>query len=160
METYVSDANAIFAEYKSLLTVDTRFANLSPGEQLSYYQKKKPIFAKTFPITLRYMIELGTYNEKAFRKFIKKLQDHPYKSETEYCERQADYIKFLYIETNAGCTKKEAKSIWKCAKDILIEEVNTFKNAMETIKKKNGKNDALNDIEKREELKKELDSNV
>ena len=65
----------------------------------------------TFPIFLRYLIQFGMYKPKAFSRDIKKLQNKPCKSELEYCERQADYVKYLYMETNQHYNQQEIKGL-------------------------------------------------
>ena len=99
MEQYLEDADTIFKDYKTRLK-DTNFNTISPETRLSFYQKKYPQFTLSFPIVIRYLIQFGMYKPKAFSRYIKKLQNKPYKSELEYCERQADYVKFLYMESN------------------------------------------------------------
>ena len=37
----------------------------------------------SFPIVLRYMIEMKSYNTKAFKKLIERLYKKPYKTELE-----------------------------------------------------------------------------
>ena len=156
MEAYVNDAERIFNDFKHRLKTDSKFSSLNIDEQLDYYQKQHHNFAMSFPITLRYMIQLRQYNKKAFTKFIKKMHSKPYKSELEYCERQADYVKYLYMETSGDHNMKKAQEVWKNTYDMLAAEVEMFKKTEEKVKKKMEKNNNQNNIEKRIELKKAL----
>jgi bacterioferritin (cytochrome b1) len=125
--------------------------------QLEHYQKNNQRFASTFPIVLRYMIQLRMYHEKAFVKFIKKMQAKPYRSKLEFCERQADYVKYLYQELTPHYPENEAKRIWKQTYDMLEKEVKMFDDAEKKVKEKLEKNNITNENEKRNELKNILD---
>lgn len=153
---YIKDAESIWADFKKRMKSDSKFAEMNIDEQLDYYQKQHHNFTMTFPIVLRYMIQLRLYSKKAFVKYLKKLRANPYKSELEYCERQADYVKYLYMEVSGTHNMKEAQDKWQQTYDMLAEEVEIFKKANEKVKQKLEKNNNQNNIEKREELKKAL----
>jgi hypothetical protein len=156
METYVNDAEEIWADLKNRLKDDSSFKKLDDDGRLEFYQKNHHTFTMTFPIVLRYMVQLRQYHKKAFIKFIKKMTAHPYRSELEYCERQADYVKYLYMELTPRYTMDKVREIWKQTYDMLKNEVDVFKKAEKTVKEKNEKNNNMNNMEKRKELKEAL----
>lgn len=156
MDQYISDADNIWVDFKKRSKSDVKFNELNIDEKLDYYQKRYHSFTVTFPIVLRYMIQLGQYSTKAFRKYVKRMQTNPYRSELEYCERQADYVKYLFMECSNSHNVQDAQKIWQNAYDLLAKEVEIFKQAEEKVKEKIGKNNSLNNIEKREELKRAL----
>ena len=156
METYVKDAEAIWSDFNDRLKNDATFRDLDPDNQLEFYQKNHHRFTMSFPIVLRYMIQLRQFSKKAFVKFVKKMTAKPYRSELEYCERQADYVKYLFMELSPSHNMKEAQAIWKNTYDMLAKEVEVFKKAEEKVKEKLEKNNSQNNIEKRKELKKAL----
>jgi hypothetical protein len=156
MDTYVKDVEDIWEDLRYKLKNDVVFNTLDVDKQLEFYQKKNHQFTMTFPIVLRYMVQLRQYNRKAFIKFVKKLTSNPYRSELEYCERQADYVKYLYMELNPKYNMKEVQSIWQQAYDMLAKEVEVFKKAEDNVKQKLEKNNNQNNIEKRRELKEAL----
>lgn len=156
-QQYIDDAEAIWKDIKERLK-NEEFKVLDAEKKLEYYQKKYNDFTMTFPIVLRYMVQLNSYKKKAFEKFLKKLRANPYRSELEYCERQADYVKYLFMETTNTHNMKEAQNIWKETYDMLAKEVEIFKKASEKIKRKKEKNNKRNNIEKRQELKRLLES--
>ena len=153
MDQYLEDANIIFKDYKNRLN-DSSFCDLTPDEKLAYYQKKYSQFTMSFPIVLRYLIQFGMYKPKAFSRYIKKLQNKPYKSELEYCERQADYVKYLYMETNQHYNQQEIKELWTEVYNSLVKEIELFKQAEKTVKEKHEKNNIKNLEERRKELMK------
>lgn len=153
METYINDADSIWDNFRERLKSDSEFRDMDPSDQLEFYQKNYNRFTMAFPIVLRYMIQLRKFNKKAFAKFVKKMMANPYRSELEYCERQADYVKYLFMETSHSHNMKEAQAIWKQTYDMLVKEVEVFKEAEEKVKNKLEKNNSQNSIEKRKELK-------
>ena len=151
---FLDKAAEIYKDFKHKIKKDQDFKELEPDKQLDYFQKKYRYFGLTFPIVLRYMIQLKWYSTKAFTRFLKKLKTNPYKSEDEYCQRQADYVKFLYMEMNKHCNTKKAQEVWTDTYKKLLLEVEMFKKMAEKIKKKTEKNEIKNKKERREELKK------
>lgn len=156
INSYVDDAGRIFKDLRQRLETDKKFRELDSDSQLDFYQKNNHEFAMLFPITLRYMVQLRLYNKKAFTRFVKKLNSTPYKSELEYCERQADYVKYLFIETSSDHDMNKAQRVWQDTYDMLVSEVEAFKDAEEEIKKRMEAGKNINNAEKREELKKML----
>ena len=157
MDTYLQDADEIWRDFNSRMK-DPDFRRMDTNDVLKFYQRRNEKFALTFPIVLRYMVQLNQYNKKAFERFIKKMTNRPYRTELEYCERQADYVKYLYMEQNIHYKIKDAQTIWQQSYDMLANEVKLFKEANEIIKKKLEDNNSKNCIEKREELKAFLSS--
>jgi len=152
MEAYLDDAKQIWQEFKKKLA-DRKFAALDSEAQLDHFQKNWSKFSGNFPLVLRYMIQLHKYHPKAFSKFIRKMQQKPYRNQLEYCERQADYVKYLYMETTPHYKAKDAQAIWKNAYDTLKTEIEVFEKAEKIVKEKLEKNNTSNSIERREELK-------
>lgn len=152
MDTYKEDAKRIFKEFKQKCQ-ETAFSQLTIEQQLAYFQKNYYEFNKNFPIVLRYMIQLKKFHMKAFEKFIKKMLKSPYRNKDEYCMRQADYIKYLYMETTSHYQMDDAQSVWTTAYDALKKEVEVFDKAEEIVKEKLEKNNAVDNISRREELK-------
>ena len=157
VDIYINDATTIWKDFKKRMK-DKSFKKLNINEQLDFYQKKHRRFAMMFPIVLRYMIQLRQYNKKAFSRFIKKLHKNPYKSKLEFCERQADYVKYLHMELSRSHNTKEAQKVWQSTYDMLAKEVEMFDEMEKKVKNKMEKNNNRNIIEKRNELKELLGS--
>ena len=155
---YIEDANHIWKDFIKRDREDVKFAELNCDKQLEYYQDKFHRFTMTFPIVLRYMIQMKQYRQKAFEKYIKKLRAKPYRSELEYCERQADYVKYLFMEINKSYTMTDAKAVWTRAYNMLAREVEIFKKANEDVKQRMGVDKARHSQERRAELKRFLDN--
>lgn len=151
----VESANAIYKDFL-VRCRDSEFGELKPADKLSYYHRMSPEVVKKFPIVFRYMVETGQYNTKALQMYIDKLKKHPYKTEEEYCERSADYVKFLYMKSSARWNANEANQLWKDAKQALQEEMKEFKEKLDTLRKTNEDMNALNAYERKEELRKHI----
>lgn len=156
MDTYIRDAETIWVDFKQKSREDVKFRELPDEARLEYYQKKYHNFAMSFPIVLRYMVQLGQYSKKAFTRHVKKMKTNPYRSELEYCERQADYVKYLYMELSPSHDVTSAQKMWKDTYDMLAREVEVFKKTEEIVKKKLEKNNSQNSMERRQELKRLL----
>lgn len=156
MDKYINDADTIFADAQNRINTPY-FKSLSSEAQLEFYQKRYTSFGMTFPVVLRYMIQLGLYDRTAFTRYIERMTLMPYRSELEYCERQADYIMYLYSAKLGGTDNQD---IWKETYDLLVKELAMFKQANETVKKRIEQNSSTNNDERRSELKKLLDNNT
>ena len=156
MDTYKKDAKDIWDDLYIKLKED-KFRSMSLERQLEFYQKNNQRFASAFPIVLRYMVQLRMYHEKAFVKFIKKMYAKPYHSKLEFCERQADYVKYLYQELNQHYPENEIKRIWQQTYDMLADEIKIFDDAEKKVKERLEETNITNIEERRMELKKILD---
>ena len=156
MDKYISDADEIFADVQNRISTPY-FKSLSSENQLEFYQKRHMSFGMTFPVVLRYMVQLRLYNRTAFTRYIQRMTTTPYRSELEYCERQADYIMYLQSAISGG---DDNKDIWKETYNLLVAELEMFKQANETVKKRIEKNTSTNNEERRSELKKLLNENI
>lgn len=154
---YIKDANNIFEELGKDLK-DEGFANMAMEDQLKIYQTRYSDFAKTFPIVMRYMIQFRQYKTKAMVRYLKKLNSNPYRSEEEYCERQADYAKYLYMESTPHYTVKIAGEIYRDVLDALLQELKDYKEMVEVVKQKTKDGELKNAEERRVELKNLLEN--
>ena len=102
-------------------------------------------FMKEYPIVSRYMICMGQYNTKAFRKMLEKIRmtihPPPEKREKGYIEdqwirRNADYIRYLWEAYKKGhYDNTEAKLIWNDAYKNLRGEMDDFRDKYKEIEK-------------------------
>jgi gas vesicle protein len=98
------------------------------------------------------MVDTGQFHPKAMRQYINKLKVKPYKTEEEYCERNADYIKYIYMNTCAHHNHKEAAQLWADTKRSLMNELKEFKDNLDKHRKQSEDMKALNAQERRDEL--------
>jgi hypothetical protein len=67
------------------------------------------------------------YHERAFARHVREMYENPYRSEDEWCRRQADYVQYLHMELKPGSLKKENKRVWRETYDQLKAETDAFK---------------------------------
>lgn len=91
-------------------------------EELYYnvYNKYKE-FGTSFPLILRWMVQMNRYSEKAFKKFLIKYSNSSISSKKEFLILQADYIVYLY-EENKHYDKKHVNNYREFIIKQLLEE--------------------------------------
>lgn len=124
LDFVVSEADAI---YKKCRAEKLKFGDREAAEkQMSQMRKEHPEFCKSYPIVLRYMCEMQEYKTKAFRKYLLKIQEHPWKNQDEYLDSQADYVCLLYMETKKRWTRTAVENIRRNIRKMLQHEHETF----------------------------------
>lgn len=124
IDDVVREGDEIFAEFKSRRFHPQDHKALD-AFHVEMFDKHKEL-AQAYPIVLRYMCQLGAYNSKVFRMFIKKISQTPIKSEEDYLDVQADYVVMLYKAFNKWDAKKVA-AVRSEARNKLQDETDNFK---------------------------------
>lgn len=103
-------------------------------------------FYDNFPIVSRYMICMLQFSQKAFERFLNKcriaLENMPQKRdegymENQWIERQADYVRYLWEETQTRrINKKESDSVWLQAYNSIKKEFKDFKELHKNMEEK------------------------
>lgn len=159
IDPIVKEANAIWSDYKKRIKEDNQFASLGPQPRFEYYMKRYIDFTRQWVIIVRHIASYGMYNEKAARLYINKCIVNPFKNEEEYCERQADYVKYLYMFGKGHYPANKLKDIWDNTKKCFMEELALSKSENDIIKNRRKNNKIANDITRRENLKKLIANN-
>lgn len=145
IDDVVSEADHIFAEFKRRRFRPDDHKALDDFH-LEMFEKHKEL-AQAYPIVLRYMCQLGCYNSKVFRMFIKKIAESPCKGESEYLDIQADYVVMLYKAYNKW-DAKTIKGVRAEARKKLQDETDNFKKLLkkyeDDVKIKNQQHDQFN----------------
>lgn len=111
-------------------------------------------FCQSYPIVLRYMCELREFSVRAFRKYLRKIEKHPWKTEAEYLDSQVDYIVLLYKAMHPKWKKNEVDNLRINTRNQLQCEHDRFKNMVDKCNNDvNAREDVLR-AQNREELKK------
>ena len=135
----LEEANEIFAKWKKMCKErgvkrseldDPKNDNIL-DEIFTSLQTEHHDFAIAYPVQLRYMTQLGQYHPRAMDLFLKKLEHSMWKSEEEYIEYQANYVKLTYMQMHNRWTIKELTNVYEKAKSILTSERLEFKNQVE-----------------------------
>ena len=153
----ISKAVKLYQDFLVRTKTDSAFSNLSESDKVSFYHRLEPTLTKRYPIVFRYMIATGQFHPKAMEMYMDRLKDKPYKTEDEYCERCADYIKYLYMKTNTNYSTKEGNKIWKDTRKALKDELTDFKERLDEIKAEEIDTKKVAEYERRRELKIAID---
>src|ERR1700744_5814447 len=84
-------------------------------------------FCKAYPMVIRYMCEMNEYDPKAFRKWLMKIKERPWKTEEEYLDAQADYVSMLFRAKKPRAAQHEVNNVRKNIRAALQHEHTQFK---------------------------------
>jgi hypothetical protein len=84
-------------------------------------------FMSKYKVVSRCMITHGEFNTKVFERYLTKLKTKGYTTQEEWAEREADYVKWLYMAYNPHSNENLSKQIWLDTKTKLMDEENQFK---------------------------------
>lgn len=153
IERVINEANIIYGDYKRRMKDDEQFSNLSHQAKYEYYMKIYIDFARQNPIILRYIASFGMHSPKAIKMYLKKCYNTKLDTDEAFAERQADFVKYLYMDIQKHMDMNKAHEIWRHTKDHILAEIQINKKEMEKIKTQRGKNKEYNDIARRENVK-------
>jgi len=177
VEKAILDANKLWDDIKQKVKDGDEFCELDDNKKVEYYQGTEfKQFYTTYPIVCRYMICMGQFSTKAFRRFLVKSVNFAKQpvsrekgyNEEQWIQRQADYIRYLWESyQNVHFDKKDSNNIWDHAYKMLKKEFADFRKMHEDISAKLKEDKKLNKKElvkemiermsdKDEELSKEL----
>lgn len=108
--------------------------NEKKSEEIYYkYYNKYNEFGSSFPLILRWMVQMHKYSEKAFNKFLRKYSTASISSKKDFLILQADYIVYLY-EENKHYDKKQVNTYREFIIKQLLEEEEQIKKIDEEVK--------------------------
>ena len=147
IEVSVDMANKLWNDIKKRVSEDPKFAELPDNGKIEIYQKSEfKDFYIEFPIVSRYMICMGQFSNKAFKKYLikcKNAKHDPVKSrekgytEDQWVQRQADYIRYLWESyQKQHHSPSESNNIWQHAYNTLKKEFQDFKDLHDDVEKK------------------------
>jgi hypothetical protein len=134
IDTALAEAQKLWVELKKKGR-DPKFVELPDKDKIEMFGVEFHTFNKEFPIVSRYLICMGQYSSKAFKRYLIKIRGfkHPEVRDKGYMEnqwvcRQADYVRYLWEAYQRGhFNQSEAKAIWQDAYKMLKKEFLDFK---------------------------------
>jgi hypothetical protein len=131
IEELVAEGDAIWKKCNSR---KIKFGNLEASEiLLNEMRKEHPEFSKSYPIVLRYMCQMQEYTHKAFELYLKKIKEHPWTSEAEYLDSQADYVILLYKSKHKRYNQTQINTLRNNIRTMLQNEHEVFNKYAKTI---------------------------
>lgn len=129
----VEYANTIWKECKKR---GLKFGDVEASDKLlEEMQKKYSKFSQSYPIVLRYIVQMQEYSSKAFKTYLERLKHKPWKGEDEYLESQADYVVLLYKDKHPKYNETNVRNLRKNVLAMLKNEHYIFKANTEAITK-------------------------
>lgn len=169
IEESIKTATKMWDDIKKRVKDDEKFCDLSDNDKLKIYQTSEfKQFYNDFPIVCRYMICMGQFSHKAYKKFLLKCKNvvhDPIKSrekgyhDEQWVCRQSDYIKYLWESyQRQHYSPSEAKNIWMHAYKTLKKEFEDFKDLHKEVEEKIKTDHKSNKSELVKELLKRISS--
>ncbi len=140
VDELIKMAEEMWKALKDHIKENPDFVKLEDKAKLEYFREKMGYreFMTEYPITTRYMVCMGQYSSKAFRRMLDKVRTvvhpPPDKREKGYMEdqwvrRQADYIRYLWeAYQKSHYNHAEAAYVWEDAYTKLKGEFDDFRN--------------------------------
>lgn len=166
MDANINIANKLWDDIKKRVIDDITFVKKTDMEKIELYQTSEfKDFYINFPIVSRYMICMGQYSNKAFKRFLikckninddKKSIDRGNK-EDSWIKLQAYYIKYLWESyQRQHFSSTDSQNIWQQAYQTLSKEFKDFKQMHKETEDKIKVNEKYNKKELTKELLKRL----
>lgn len=84
-------------------------------------------FSQTFPLVLRWMIQMKQFNLTIFKSYLKKFSLAAVASREEYLDLQAEYLVMLFRHNSNHPDEKKVQAYRRQLIESLIEEDKSFK---------------------------------
>ena len=166
-EAPLKKASDMWDDLKKRVNEDPKFVELSDNEKIKVYQNTEyKDFYISHPIVCRYMVCMGQFSGKAFKRYLLQCKSMEGKkpnsnaenpSEDQWIQRQADYIKYLWESyQRQHFNQSDAQEIWQNAYQNLSKEFKDFKDMHKNIEEKLKVEDKSNKAELVKEMLKRI----
>ena len=145
IDALINQANNMWRVIKQLIKEKPEFKEWPDKKKLKFFRDELHYgeFMNEFPVMTRYMICMGQYSSKAFKRFLIKVKSvkHPPPDQREkgymedqWIRRQADYVQYLWeAYQKSHYNNAERKWVWQEAYKNLKGEFNDFRDKYKTI---------------------------
>ena len=90
-------------------------------------------FSQTFPLVLRWMIQMKQFNLTIFKSYLAKFSLAKVGSREEYLDLQAEYLVMMFRQNNLHPDEKKVQAYRKQLIESLIEEDKAFKDIQKEV---------------------------
>ena len=127
---------AIFRDFKRRMKEDKKFHDLDHQAKFEYYMKNNVDFARQYPLVLRNMVSYGMFDTKSVGMYLRKCYTCQTKTDEDFAERQADYVKYLYMNCGTRVPKQQLHAVWDDTRTSILEELKEGRAKNEAVKKR------------------------
>lgn len=145
VEELVSMAKEIWSE---VIKTNPEHCDRLLGEM----QKRYSDFNISFPLVLRWMVQMRSFSPKAFETFLRKYKDADLSSREKFLELQAEYIVILYKQLHPHYDERAVKEYRKNLVKQLLDEDKEFIKVQKEVEEEMSKLEESNDAERRRRL--------
>lgn len=153
IDNVIDEGKKIYSDYCKRVKNDEQFKSLSHQARYEYYMKMNIDFARQHPLILRHIASYGMFSAKAIKLYFQKCFRNNTNSDEEYCERQADFVKYNYMYSGKHVPQNKLNEIWAQTKKHMMDELEATAKEKKMIKEQREKNKNSNDIVRRENVK-------
>ncbi len=122
------------------------------ADLLARLQEKHADFNHTFPLVLRWMVQLRVFKPKAFKRYLLKHAATSVSSREEFLRLQAEYPVFVFRETHAHPSEDDVRRYRDELVAQLLEEDKTFVELQKKALAEVEAQDLANDADRRRRL--------
>jgi hypothetical protein len=149
----IREGAAIYRDHQRRCRDDEVFKALGHQAKYEYYMKSNIDFARQYPIILRHIASFGMFHPKAVSMYIKKCHASPIKTDEDFAERQADYVKYLYMSLGNHMPRDQLNGVWRKTKEHVLAEMKAGRAKNDASKKRRTSAAPTNIQSRRDRLK-------
>jgi len=121
-------------------------------EQLARLQKEYRDFATSFPVVLRWQVQMRKYNSVAFKRYLVKHASVELKTKEDFLRLQAEYLVHMFREENPHSGNHLVRRYRDNIVKQLLDEDKQFEQVQKQVDLEVAEMDKANDTERRTQL--------
>lgn len=137
-EDILAEANKIYEEFKRAKISMNDYEKLD--EYFKQVQKDHPQLYHAYPTVLQHMIQMKQYHPKAFSYYLKKLENNPWKNDSERLDSYTDYACILYRQTHSKYNATQLNQLKRNYRKMLQNDHDKFVNSIKEREKQEDAN--------------------
>jgi len=126
--------------------------NVGNDQLLESIQAEYKDFNTSFPLALRWMVQMRKFNARAFEKYLLKHASAKLDTREEFLELQADYLVLLYREEHRHPDENYVRQYRTSIINQLLEEDKTFTDIQKQVEEDLARQESDVDCDRRKRL--------
>jgi len=149
-------ANTAKEIWKKIIEYNLKNKTNTQYELLNLLQNEYKEFFLSFPLVLRWMVEMRQFKIKVFKKYLDKFINAEIDSKIEFLKLQGHYLVMLFKDTRPMASEEDIKDYEEKINNYLMIEDESFKEMEEEAKEEIKKESESISKEKKEMLYNEI----
>jgi hypothetical protein len=126
--------------------------DVKESNELEKIQTKYSDFTNSFPLVLRWMVQMNKYNEGVFRKYLMKHSTAKLDTREAFLRLQAEYLVLMFRHENKRCEHNKINNYREYVVKMLLDEDKEFIEIQKEVEEEMEKTKKENDMERRKQL--------